>query len=222
MVKYYYEDKYKKELQTKIIDIFLESEKCFIRLEDSIFYPQGGGQKGDRGYLIIDNEKYNIINSVKDENYNSVLIMEDIVDKKYINTEVKCYLDWDFRYRQMRLHTSLHLFHAILEEMKGSKLDYPLISTIEDGFAFNKYDENSFDISILDKVEERFYELIQTDNKVKTYPDKEKENYRYWECMNYKIPCGGVHVDKLHEIGKVKIETSHKKKAITIKISIEC
>lgn len=59
MIKYYYEQKDKKELQTKIIDVFEENGKCFIWLEDRIFYPQGGGQKGDHGCLII--EKKNII-----------------------------------------------------------------------------------------------------------------------------------------------------------------
>lgn len=221
MIKYYYEDKYKKELQTKIIDIFFENGKCFIRLEDSIFYPQGGGQKNNRGYLVIDNQKYIISNTIKDENYNSVLIMEDKIDNKYINVNVDCYLDWDFRYKQMKLHTSLHLFHSIIEEIKGSKLDYPLVSTIENGFAFNKYDENSFNITILDKVEDKFNKLIQTNNKVITYSDKENVNQRYWECMDYKIPCGGVHINELNEIGKIKIEISHKKKMITIKLTLE-
>ena len=115
MIKYYYEDKNKKELSTKIVDIFEENNKCFIRLEDSIFYPQGGGQKGDRGYLIIDNQKYKIINSIKDENYNSILIMEQDIDRKYIGKNVECYLDWNFRYKQMRLHTSLHIYHALIE-----------------------------------------------------------------------------------------------------------
>ena len=39
MIKYYYEDKYKKELTTNIVDYFEENGKYFIRLEDSIFYP---------------------------------------------------------------------------------------------------------------------------------------------------------------------------------------
>ena len=97
------------------------------------------------------------------------------------------------------------MFHAIIEEVKGDILDYPIISTIEDGFAYNKYDENSFDIEILEEVQKRFYELIKTSNKVVTYPDLEKDNYRYWECMNYKIPCGGIHIDTLNEVGNVKI-----------------
>ena len=42
--------------------------------------------------------------------------------------------------------------------------------------------------------------------------------------MNYKMPCGGVHVDNLNEIGNVSVETYYKKykdkKAITIKITL--
>ena len=175
MIRYYYEDKNKKELSTKIIDVFEENGKCFVKLEDSIFYPQGGGQKGDRGYLIIDNQKYNIVNSIKDGDYNSVLIMEQKIEKEHIGKDVNCYLDWDFRYRQMRLHTSLHLFHILIEELKGTKLDNPSLSMIEDGFAVNKYDENAFDINILDEVTKKFKELIKTDTKVLTYPDIGKE-----------------------------------------------
>ena len=221
MIKYYYEDKNKKELSTKIVDIFEENSKCFIRLEDSIFYPQGGGQKGDRGYLVIDNQKYNIINSVKDEDYNSVLIMEQKIGEEHIGKDVNCYLDWDFRYRQMRLHTSLHIYHALIEGLNGTKLANPLLSTIEDGYAVNKYDENAFDINILDEVTKRFKELVKTDTKVVTYPDIEKENYRYWKCMNYIIPCGGIHVDNLNEIDDVDVEITHKKKAITIRIILK-
>lgn len=39
--------------------------------------------------------------------------------------------------------------------------------------------------------------------------------------MNYKIPCGGIHIDKLNEIGNTKIDVTHKKKTITIKITLD-
>lgn len=221
MVKYYYEEKNKKELSTIIKNIIIENDKCYVELEDSIFYPQGGGQKGDRGYIVLGGKKYNIINSIKDENYNSILVMEDHINKGNVGERVECYLDWDFRYKQMRLHTALHIYHALIEETKKEKLNNPILSTIEDGYAINKYDENDLDIHILDEVTQRFRELIKSDIKVITYPDKEKENFRYWKCMDYIIPCGGVHVDNLNEINDVDIEITHKKKSITIKIILK-
>ena len=195
--------------------------KCFIKLEDSIFYPQGGGQKGDRGYLVIDGVRHDIANSVKDEKYNSILVMSQNIDDGYIGADVECYLDWDFRYKQMRLHTSFHIYHVLIEEAIGRKLDNPFLSTIEDGYAVNKYNELAFDVSVVDEVIKKFKELINTDVGVATYPDKENPDYRYWECMNHIIPCGGVHVDNLNEIGDTEVEVSHKKKAVTVKIILK-
>lgn len=220
MIKYYYEDKYKTELNTKLLETFTDNNKHFVKLEDSIYYPQGGGQKGDKGYIVIDNETYTIINTIKDENYNSVLILDKEVDPKYILSDVECHLDMDYRFRQMRLHTALHLYHMVIEKVKGSPLDYPTASNIEDGFAYNKYNETSFDSGILDEVTKAFNELIQNKETVITYPDPDNPNFRYYECMNYVIPCGGIHVDTIDQIGNLKIETSLKKKVITIKLTI--
>lgn len=220
MKKYYYEDKTRKELKTIITDIYEDNSKCYIKLEDSIFYPQGGGQKGDKGYIILNDTRYDIVNTIKDENYDSILIINEILDKKFIGNEVTCFLDWDYRYKQMRLHTALHIYHMLLHKY-NINLGYPIISNIEGDIAYNKYNENEIDISSIEKVNDSFYELINTDNKVITYKDSEKENYRWWECMNYKIPCGGIHVDKLSDIGNVKIETKHKKGIVTINILLD-
>ena len=167
MFKYYYEKKQKKKLSTRIKNIITENDKCYVELEDSIFYPQGGGQKGDGGYIVVGDKKYNIVNSIKDENYNSVLVMEDPIRKENIGEKAECYLDWDFRYKQMRLHTALHIYHVLIEEEKKEKLNNPILSTIEDGYAINKYDENDFDIHILDGVTKKFRELTKKDIKIR-------------------------------------------------------
>jgi len=221
MIKYYYEEKTKKELTTKLIDTYEDNGKYYAKIKDSIFYPQGGGQKGDKGYIIIDNIEYQIINTIKDEEYNSILIIDKPIDKKYLNYEVKCYLDWDYRYKQMRLHTTQHIYHYVLEIVNKNSINHPYKAAIEDNFAYIKYNEEDFDIALIEKVNEEFYKLIKLDNKVNTYPSNEDANYRYWECMNYIIPCGGIHVDNLNEIDPIKIEASNKKKTITIKFILD-
>lgn len=97
-------------------------------------------------------------------------------------------------------------------------MDYPTLSTIEDGFAINKYKEGSFAYELLEEVTSKFLELIQTNTEVVTYADEMNENYRYWKCMDCIIPCGGIHGSFLNEIGSVFVETKYKKKEITIKI----
>ena len=223
MKKLYYEDKYLKENTTKIVKTFEENGKYYVMLEESIFYPQGGGQKGDRGYLTIDDQRYEVLTTVKDEEFNSVNILDRPVEEKYLDSEVKAYLNFEFRYKQMRLHSALHSYHMVLEKVMGETLEYPISSNIEDGFAYNRYNETAFDPALFIEATKQFLELIKTDEVETTYKDPEADNpnFRIWECMNYRIPCGGIHVDKLSDIGEVTIETSHKKKVNTVKIFVK-
>ncbi len=65
--------------------------------------------------------------------------------------------------------------------------------------------------------------MIQKDIRMETYKDPESEdaNMRLWEFEGYIIPCGGIHVDFLQEIGNVEVQTSHKKKTNTFKITLK-
>ncbi|MDR1392210.1 MAG: hypothetical protein LBJ09_03360 [Clostridiales bacterium] len=216
----YYKDKYLKEIETKIEYISNQNDKCYIKFEKSIFYPKGGGQKGDRGKFFIEEKEFKIIDSVKDEKNESISILEFDISDKFQGETVKCILDWNFRLNQMKLHTCLHLHHCIIEEIGKKNIPYPKISSIEDGFAFNKYENSDFDIKTLEKINERFLELLKTNIEVKTYPDANKKGFRWWEFDKNKIPCGGIHVSKLSEIGDIKIDTSTKKSKINIKFTL--
>ena len=130
----------------------------------------------------------------------------------------KCVLDWEFRYMQMKLNTCLHLHHCMIEQVAGKKVHNPDVSTIEDGFALNRYVIASIDTGILDESNNRFLDVIKSHTPVLTYPDKEKQGFRWWDCLGYKIPCGGIHVDYLDEIKISSISTNSKKGYNTIKI----
>ncbi len=221
MSNLYYQDNCLHKIKTILKDSFEEDGHNCVKFEDDIFYPQGGGQRGDRGIIVCDGNEYKVVNTVKDSAQISSLIFTDVlVPKKYVGSEADCILDWNFRYRQMRLHTCLHLYHCILENVAGTKIDYPVTAAIEDGFAFNKYPENAFDRSILEKVNAEFIDLLKVDAPVITYPDTEKKGYRWWECMGYKIPCGGIHVNNLKEIDYVNIKVSCKRGFVTIKFTL--
>jgi len=218
----YHIDGYQKEIESKILSLFQHEGRDCVQLEDDIFYPQGGGQKGDRGVLIIEGREFTVINTIKDPygSGDSVMIIDTEIPSEMSDSTAKAILDWEFRYAQMKLHTCVHLHHCILEEVLGTSIPHPKTSSIEDGFAFNKYDTGTFDIAILDKASVKFLEVIGKDTPVTTYPDTEKEGFRWWECLGHKIPCGGVHVKQLNEIGNVLISSSSKKGNITVKFTL--
>ena len=219
MAALYHTDGYRKEVESKIISLFRHEGRDCVQLEDDIFYPHGGGQKGDRGILTIEGNEFKVINTIKDPHGggDSAMLIETEIPSEFGDSIAKAALDWDFRYAQMKLHTCVHLHHCVLESMLKASIPHPKTSSIEEGFAFNKYDSGTFDIAVLDEVNATFYEIIKKDIMVVTRPDTEKAGYRWWECLGYSIPCGGIHVSNLTEIGSVSISVSSKKGNITVK-----
>jgi len=220
----YHENKNLKEVETTITAIFEEDGHWYVQLDDEIFYPQGGGQKGDRGLLVVNGNKFRIVNTIKDKYGNGgLLLVESELPSGFNGSKAKSCLDWDFRYRQMKLHTCVHLHHCMLEETAKKTIPHPGTSSIEDGFAYNKYESSDFDPGIVEEANAKFKEIIGTNTPVFTYPDpeREKEGFRWWECGGHKIPCGGLHVSQLDEIGNVQISMSAKKGKTTIKFTLQ-
>lgn len=213
----YYEDAYLKECTTKVIKSF-ETEKGFgLKLEDNIFYAKGGGQKADRGTIAFDDETANVLTCIKDEDGTPLLLVDKFIEE---GKEVKCILDFDFRYTQMRLHTALHLLHCYMEDYYKKALEYPLSSNIEADFAYNKYPEGLVNDEVIEHVNMMFKKTIEEDHKVSTYPDENNPLYRYWTCMDYVIPCGGIHVSSLKELGVINVSYHTKKGVTTVKLTL--
>lgn len=216
----YYDNKYLKECLATVEDIFEENGKNYLRLNNNIFYAQGGGQKGDKGAIIYDNQEYQVINCIKDEKGYPIIITDTLLPQDSIQKEVMCRLDWNFRYTQMKLHTSLHLLHCFICEYYNKEIEYPISSNIEKDFAYNKYPQELITDDVIEFIRTKFDEFFKQDIDVVTYADEKNPMYRYWQCMDFIIPCGGVHVSKLNEIGKISINYHNKKGITTIKITL--
>ncbi|MDR0462819.1 MAG: alanyl-tRNA editing protein [Pseudomonadales bacterium] len=224
MEQHLYKNTYQKEITAKITDIFEVDGKNFAIITDNIFYPQGGGQKGDRGTLKIDDKEYKVLTTVKHlENMAlALLVTEELLPADLKNKEVLAVLDWEFRFKQMRLHSALHLYHHLLEQVLGGKLTYPNLSMIEnDGTAVLRYDNPNITEEIIAQANDKFNKIINESIDITTYPDKEKEGFRYWQFNDYAIPCGGTHVKNTKEIGKVSTIFSTKKSRQTVKFKLE-
>ncbi len=218
----FYEDSYLTEIKTVCSMAFEEDNQNCISAAENIFYPRGGGQKGDRGALIINGANYNVVDTQKDP-YNEdgvIMITAEKVPENAKGQEVFCKLNWEFRYKQMRLHTAAHLHHCLLEKTAGKSLPFPKVSDIQDGFVFNRYESSEITPELVEKTNEAFRIAISQGAEVKTYPDVAKKGYRWWECMGYKIPCGGTHIKNISEIGKVEIKYNSKKGMPTINIKL--
>ncbi len=101
MKKLYYENPYIKEFKTEIIDVKEKNEKFHVVLEETAFFPGGGGQFQDTGF--IENEE---VLDVYEENS----IVYHVLNKKPIKIhKVLCKIDWEHRFCGMQQHLAQHV-----------------------------------------------------------------------------------------------------------------
>ena len=99
--KIFYTDSYIKEIEADVKEIKEKNGKFFIALDKTIFFPGGGGQSFDTGY--IDNQE--VIETIEENE-----CIYHVTNKKIENLkDVKCSLNWDRRFQGMQKHLAQHI-----------------------------------------------------------------------------------------------------------------
>jgi misacylated tRNA(Ala) deacylase len=205
-----------------------------IALDRTVFYPQGGGQPGDQGALILDGgEETPIVNTIYDADRKTILhAPAEGAQLPTPGAEIVARIDWNKRYKRMRAHTALHLLSVVLP--------YPVTG----GSVGDAEGRLDFDCAApLDKaeVERRLNELVALDAKVSQswITDAELEaNPALVKTMSVKPPtgtgrvrlvaiegldlqpCGGTHVARTGEIGRVAVTQIEKKGKLNRRVRI--
>lgn len=85
-----------------------------VILDQSLFYPTGGGQPGDSGTLEWEGGRIAIASAVKGEAGAVVLVPSEPAALPPQGAHVLQRLDWNRRYAHMRVHTALHLLSVVI------------------------------------------------------------------------------------------------------------
>ena len=88
-----------------------------IGLDRTVFYPTGGGQPGDHGRLLReDGTALTVVDAVKGATPDDVVhILAEGEAAPAPGEAVTAEIDWQRRYRHMRMHTALHLVCAVVD-----------------------------------------------------------------------------------------------------------
>lgn len=194
------------------------AEGAQVQLDRTIFYPLGGGQPGDRGTLTTeDGRVFRVVDTKKGDAPNSVIhLVEGDTSGLLAGTPLTAAIDWDYRYRLMRLHTALHLLCAVVPgavtggQISGDKarLDFDVAAD-----SLNK-DDITARLNALSEaghaVSPRWIsdeELADRPELVRTMSVKPPTGFgkvRLLDIVGVDLqPCGGTHVKNTAEIGKL-------------------
>ncbi|MEM4516446.1 MAG: alanyl-tRNA editing protein AlaXM [Desulfurococcaceae archaeon] len=212
----YQYDSYLREHET----ILLRSLGNILFFDSTIFHPRSGGVDHDKGFILVDNEKIEVLEVYIDKDTGEVAHKVGKPISIQPGTRVKMILDWDRRYKLMRLHTAAHILSAVMYNEYGA-----LISggNITPEYAYDDYTIEKFDKDIFLKAIEKANEIIKMDLEVKIYwlPREEAlkipgvvklaartppdiKELRIVEIPGVDIQAdGGPHVKRTSEIGEI-------------------
>lgn len=221
----YLNDAYQTRAEGRVTGI---TEQGGIILDQSLFYATSGGQPGDSGILNWDDQDIEITTTLKGEEGTIILIPAEGATRPAVGQAVTQNINWDMRYAHMRMHTALHLLSVVIPlpvtggaitAVKG-RLDFDMPEAPDDKDALtdmlNAIIARNFDIT------ERWIsdaELDANPGLVKTMsvqPPRGAGRIRLVRIGDVSDqvdlqPCGGTHVAKTGEIGRVTISKVEKK-----------
>lgn len=191
----------------------------WVALDATVFYPMGGGQPGDTGALVLaDGTRASVIDTRKGEAGIQHMLAPGTVPPA-IGTALTAEIDWDRRHKHMRMHTCLHLLCAVIPAgvtggqigADRSRLDFDPGEVVFDKAAIEAglnrliAEDHAVAPRWIDEAElDAKPELVRT---MSVKPPRGAGKVRLLDVAGVDLqPCGGTHVARTGEIGRVTVE----------------
>jgi alanyl-tRNA synthetase len=217
-VPLYYKDPFQKEFQGKVIAIL---DNKFVVLDQTCFYPEGGGQLGDIGVLQTSGGSIKVVDTQK---VGRVIVHQIDGKPPRVQESVRGSIDWDRRISLMRHHTGTHLVLGAARRVLGQH--------VWQAGAQKGVESSRIDVSHYERITEeqaREIERLATGVALDDIPvesqwlprEKAEQAYGYRLYQGGAVPgrelriikigdwdveaCGGTHCTRTGQIGAIKI-----------------
>jgi len=232
----YRADAYLRDCTARVLAV---NERGGIVLDRTVFYAAAGGQPGDKGSLEIEGAgACPIATTVYDADKTTVVhVAAEGGPRPAPGQTVRAVLDWEQRARLMRMHTTLHLLCALVKfPVTGGQVnpdDSRLDFDIDDPSAVDK-DKLTADLNALIAADHPVSERWITDAELEANPQLVRTMAVKPPMGSGRVrlvvigeggsvdlqPCGGTHVKRTGEIGKVVVTKIEKKGKLNRRIRV--
>lgn len=224
MTELVYRDAY---LQTTDARVIGETDDGALLVNRTVFYPTSGGQPGDTGTITWSGGTAEVVNTVKAEDQVALVLAEG-AERPQEGDQISQQIDWGRRFGHMRVHTALHLLSVVIPlpvtggsiSTEKGRLDFNMPEAPEDkeeiARALNTLIASDMPVTddwITDAELEERPELVKTMSVKPPVGQGRVRLVRIGEgdAQLDLQPCGGTHVARTSEIGRVRIGKIEKK-----------
>ena len=192
--KVFWEDPYLTQLETRVSSVNGDD----ITVEQTIFYALAGGQESDHG--TIGNSR---VLQARKEGKEIVYTLES---GHALNPgdHVRMTIDWERRYRLMRLHFAAEIvLELVYQHLRSVKKIGAHIAQDKARIDF-EWGENI--LKMFPTLQEKARRIVEANQEIVSAFSNEDTEERYWEISGFaRIPCGGTHLKKTGEVGEIEL-----------------
>ncbi len=228
------EDSYQRTFTANVVEVTAEGG---VILDQTIFYPTGGGQPHDTGTLTQRHSSWTV-GSVSKRGPDVVHQLESSAPLPEVGLQVKGAIDWERRYRLMRTHTAMHVLCGVIFNELGALVTGGNMALDKARMDFELEDLNPDRVA---RIEQSANGAIAADRAVTWRSMPREEAFQIPDLIRTKINLlpdfitevrvvtiagldmqadGGTHVRNTSEIGGIKIIGTRSKGRINKRLEI--
>ncbi|MFB6095353.1 MAG: alanine--tRNA ligase, partial [Halodesulfurarchaeum sp.] len=215
----YYDDQYRTEFEAMVLDVFEREDGYDVVLDQTMFYPEGGGQPPDHGTLSTGETTVNVL----DVQRKGDVILHRTDGDPGKGEFVTGKIDVERRRRLMRHHTATHIVIHAAREILGDHVRQAGAQKGTDASRIDIRHYERIDRETAKEIERRANEIVVGDHHVRQeWPDRNAAEEEYgFDLYQGGIPsgetirlvhvhddvqaCGGTHVNRTGEVGAIKL-----------------
>lgn len=225
--KWYWAEPFLFQGQANMLERTAWKDRPAMIIDRSLFYPEGGGQKGDRGELVIGTDAFAVLDAQIDDEGKIYLLLDRAPSESCVGLVVICRVNEHWRRRQMSQHTGQHMLSRVLHEHYRA----PTVSARLGDTNFSlEIDSSTITWEELQAAETELNELILKDLPIRAwFPTAEElagldlrkqpsvtEGIRVIQVEGFDVtPCGGTHCTRTGQVGMVHIQSMERYKGMT-------
>ncbi len=220
---------YLREFDAKVI----ERGPDFVLLDQTAFYAEGGGQPTDTGLLRWSAGEAKVLKVQKEKG-----TIKHYMDRMPESDDVHGVIEWDRRYKHMRMHTSQHLMSGLVFRIFGARTvgnqihaDYSRVDLQPANFTpedlkriedeCNAVAQAAQDVQVFEEDRVVVHNKVEDRSLLDLIPQSIKR-LRVIQVGNADYcPCGGTHLKNTREIGRVHVLEKRSKGKETDRITYE-